>query len=363
MMAHTSNRYNSAVFITTQANSYTVLAGPSSFFDNRFNDTDFYSPNDTPNDAVAFAQDIRARIEHSSTFEHLDPKQCIEAYMHQYVSKWGDLLLLQRNWPLYWSSVYHYQNDTCLHEEEPSPISGLCDQSEVDRKNWNNVTLKWQQSANSFNISSLGPGWSLTYVDYVLRNSTYASGSTLNLIFSSLPTDYPSNQWQCGSAVDGSGTADDCSPIIYLANSTQEKAWKPFGYTVSQCLAERTPEICTLNLSLHFGLVVVACNITKVFCMFWVFRHHKMSALMTAGDAINSFLNDPDQTTRGLCLYSSAKMYLHWEWQGDGFETSLQWKFLKQTGLEDLKMPVHKVERWHWGQAASVMRWIMCLAL
>ena len=56
-------------------------------------------------------------------------------------------------------------------------------------------------------------------------------------------------------------------------------------------------------------------------------------------------------------------MYLHWEWQGDSFETSLQWKLLKQTRHDDLKMPFYKVERWYWGQSASVMRWIMCFVL
>lgn len=367
MMAHTSNSYNSAVFITTQANSYTVLASPSSFFDKRFNDTDFYSSDDTWNDALGFAQDMRARIEHPSNFEPLAPKQCIEAYMHQYVSKWGDLLLLQQDWPLYRSSIYHYKNDSCLNRvtedlawsgvsgEEQGHLTELCYQSEVVEGFWNNVTFKWQQFTDPAISSRLGSGWSLTHVRHVFSNST--DGVNTSLIFSSLPTSYPSNQWQC------SGSASECSPTIYLANATQEKTWKPFGSTVSRCLAEKIPERCTLNLSLHFGLVVVACNITKVFCMFWVFRHHKMSALMTTGDAINSFLNDPDQTTSGLCLYSSAKMYLHWEWQGDSFETSLQWKLLKQIRLGDLKMPVHKVERWCWGQAASVMRWIMCLTL
>ena len=84
---------------------------------------------------------------------------------------------------------------------------------------------------------------------------------------------------------------------------------------------------------------------------------------MTVGDAINSFLNDPDETTSSLCLFSAAWMYLHWEWQGDSFETSLQWKLLKQTRFDELQSPRYKLQRWYWGQSASVMRWIMCLAL
>ena len=348
--------------MTTQANSYTILASPPSFLDNGFNDTNFYSLDNISSDVLDFAQDMRARIQHSSAFESLDPKQCIEAYMHQYVSNWGDLLLLQQDWPLYRLSTYHYQNDTCLYRITGTVIGAdpdSCYQSVAVANFWDNVTLKWQQITDSANSSRLGPGWSLANVSHVLSDSFDISGTSGNtsLTVSSLPTSYPSYQWQCQRV------ESDCPPIIYLANATQEQKWKPFGSTVSRCIAERTPENCMLNLSLNFGLVVIACNITKVFCMFWVLRHHKISALMTIGDAINSFLNEPDQTTSGLCLYSSAKMYLHWEWQGDSFETSLQWKILKQTRLDDLKMPVHKVERWYWGQSASVMRWIMCLVL
>ena len=365
--------HNSAVFITTQANSYTILAGPPSFFDKRFNDTNFYSSDNTSNDALGFAQDMRARIEHSSTFEPLDSEQCIEAYTHQYVSKWSDLLLLQQGWPLYWLSTYKYKNDNCLDsakEElirigiDPSDmdinqLNDSCFESEVVVNFWNNVTLKWQNDTDYANISLLGPGWSLEGVTHAFQDSTNissADGKT-SLIDFSLPTHYPSYQWQCQ---DGES---DCSPTVYLANSTQAKKWKPFGSTVSRCIAEKISENCTLNLSLPFGLTAVACNIMKVSCMFWVLRHHKTSALRTTGDAINSFLNDPDQTTSGLCLALSAKMYLHWEWQGDSFETSLQWKPIKETRLDSLKMPVYKVERWYWGQAVSVMRWILCFVL
>ena len=292
--------------------------------------------------------------------------------MHQYVSNWGDLLLLQQDWALYRLSVYHYRNDTCLSnifgqewaetsvveaEQQPNQVGPCYHSAVVAAHFWDNVKLKWERVTDSVNSPRLDPEWSLINAIHVFSNSTDLSGPNFLLNVTSLPTSYPSNQWQCQNA------ASDCSPIIYLANATQEKKWKPFGSTVSQCLAERIPENCTLNLSLHFGLVVIVCNIIKVVCMFWVLWHHKISALMTIGDAINSFLNEPDQTTSGLCLYSSAKMYLHWEWQGDSFQTSLQWKLLKQTRLDDLKMPVHKVERWYWGQAASVMRWIMCLAL
>lgn len=374
VIAHTLQSYNSAVFMTTQANSYTVLASPTGFFDKRFNDTKYFLSDDISNGVVDFARDLRARIEHSSTFMTLDPKQCIEEYMHQYVSNWGDLLLLQEDVPFYRISVYHYENRTCLgsptvawqstqsseFEEGSSNFSyDVCYQS-VDVVNlWDNSKVKWQQVTDSASSSLLGPGWSLASVDHIFSESTDLSAIKGNTsqTFSSLPTSNPSYRWQCQSL------ASDCAPSIYLANATEKKDWKPFGIPVSQCIAERTPESCTLNLSLNFGLVVIACNITKVVCMFWVLRCHKISSLMTIGDAINSFLDDPDQTTCGLCLYSSAKMYLHWEWKRDSFETSLQWKLYKQAHFDDLKMPTYKVERWHWGQSASVMRWIICFVL
>ncbi|KAI4261703.1 MAG: hypothetical protein L6R42_003099 [Xanthoria sp. 1 TBL-2021] len=90
---------------------------------------------------------------------------------------------------------------------------------------------------------------------------------------------------------------------------------------------------------------------------------HDAPALITTGDAIDSFLREPDETTSGLCLFSEASMYLHWEWRRGTFETSLQWKKIKQRRLDSLSSPVYEPERWFWGQSASPMRWIMCFIL
>ncbi|KAL8847230.1 MAG: hypothetical protein Q9221_007717 [Calogaya cf. arnoldii] len=71
---------------------------------------------------------------------------------------------------------------------------------------------------------------------------------------------------------------------------------------------------------------------------------HRAPALITTGDAVNSFLTQPDETTSGLCLFSGASMYLHWEWRMGSFESSLQWKKIKERKLASLILPVYKPE-------------------
>ena len=39
--------------------------------------------------------------------------------------------------------------------------------------------------------------------------------------------------------------------------------------------------------------------------MFLTFKKHKRGALITVGDAIGSFFDDEDATTRGLPIYST----------------------------------------------------------
>lgn len=74
-------------------------------------------------------------------------------------------------------------------------------------------------------------------------------------------------------------------------------------------------EQCKLNFSLEIALIVIACKLTKVVCMFFTVWKRRDSALVTLGDAIESFLETPDSSTRGLCMFSSDVMKLLWTWE------------------------------------------------
>ena len=72
---------------------------------------------------------------------------------------------------------------------------------------------------------------------------------------------------------------------------------------------------------------------------------------MTIGDAVASFLDDPDPMTAGLCI--SSKLDIE----------NREW-----IAAKDLNQSGRRLKRWYprrhfWFGAASVKRWIICAAL
>lgn len=67
-----------------------------------------------------------------------------------------------------------------------------------------------------------------------------------------------------------------------------------------------------VQMSLTFVLVVISCNAIKVGCLgilLWKGTDGKNPPLVTMGDAISSFLEAPDSSTRGYCTYSKAEFF------------------------------------------------------
>lgn len=67
-----------------------------------------------------------------------------------------------------------------------------------------------------------------------------------------------------------------------------------------------------VQMSLTFLMVVIACNAVKVACLgflLWKSTDDMNPPLVTIGDAISSFLEAPDSSTRGYCTYSKAEFF------------------------------------------------------
>ncbi|KAJ3466644.1 hypothetical protein MRS44_004208 [Fusarium solani] len=90
--------------------------------------------------------------------------------------------------------------------------------------------------------------------------------------------------------------------IPYIAK--QPSGWAPSFLPVKYCHSEIVEENCALNANQPIVIVIIICNSIKLIIIttmvFWV----KGWPIITLGDAIQSFLNDPDPTTEGLCLLS-----------------------------------------------------------
>jgi hypothetical protein len=67
-----------------------------------------------------------------------------------------------------------------------------------------------------------------------------------------------------------------------------------------------------VQMSLTFLLVVVICNAVKIgslVFLLWKGTNDTSPPLVTVGDAVASFLEAPDESTRGYCTYSKAEYF------------------------------------------------------
>lgn len=82
--------------------------------------------------------------------------------------------------------------------------------------------------------------------------------------------------------------------------------WKTFDgseFEVQYCIFGLVPEKYKFTINIAILAVVIALGVVKVACMMatiWTLRH---SPLITVGDALGSFLNEPDANTAGMCKW------------------------------------------------------------
>jgi hypothetical protein len=81
--------------------------------------------------------------------------------------------------------------------------------------------------------------------------------------------------------------------------------WTPFDYNVDHCLSERVEESCAFNGNTTILIIVIVFNVIKVAGMLWTaFGLGTNIPFITVGDAIVSFLRNPDPTTKGYSLWN-----------------------------------------------------------
>lgn len=112
------------------------------------------------------------------------------------------------------------------------------------------------------------------------------------------------------------------------------------GKRVQYCLSQRVEEHCKLQFSLVIMIIVIICNLMKTVCMAWIAWKQDPEPLVTLGDAVVSFLDRPDITTKGCCIKDKS------QFEGSRSWTSLpsKWNYI----------PVR------WFRTASERRWFVC---
>lgn len=102
---------------------------------------------------------------------------------------------------------------------------------------------------------------------------------------------------------------DDCWSVqdpsnqhIWTSGCSDFSATKK--HPVSFCLSERAPPHCKVQLNSTILVIVTVVNFLKAILMFYIVFRQFDEPLLTMGDAVASFLDDPDPSTRDMCLLS-----------------------------------------------------------
>ena len=115
--------------------------------------------------------------------------------------------------------------------------------------------------------------------------------------------------------------------------------WNPYGQKIASCYSEIVPEQCTYSANLPIIAVVMACNLLKALAMLCVAFYLGGNPIITVGDALSSFLQKPDPTTKGFCLLSRGRVQSH------------TWPLVE--GEESGPLPVVPTQRWLWSSSAK----------
>ena len=255
--------WNSAAFETTTANNYVAVSVTEDFL----HGASWTSFNNTFDDSL----DKLQHAAQAAQLKRLENADCIRAYGQQMQHNRRDVLLVSKTTdPVY---VNNTSTSAFAVYNDPFMASG-------------GTTFSWICGAEAFSDAEDDYVWECdaSYLD------SFAATSA--------------NRWIPGEPkYDGATSYGDQQNL-----------------TVSYCLSELVPELCKVNLVPIILGVVIVCNAIKIAAFLgtlWISQRKK--PLITTGDAIQSFLERRDTSTKGRCLVSKEEYETT-------FRTSKEWK-------------------------------------
>ncbi len=313
-------RYNSAVFTSTSSNNYVAFGVDSEFLTIQNTSSSNYadisyllrsgimtSRLDVPINDMAKLADRLRQDANEGRLVNLTKDECIRAYTRTFQSTYRNVLLVSD------PDVNRNITDPYLY------YSGLT----ID----NNAT---------------------GLVTYVLARfySDYTCGQSQAF------------SWTCGmNGTVQTGYLDQCDrscdePQI-LRQTEANSTWAPLGPNVHYCLAEATQEKCKLQFSADIAIAVVVLNFVKLTMMLLTvcvaFDTRNDPPLLTAGDAVASFLEKPDHSAKAVGLVSGSEIR-------STHSDSSEYTKIRQPTRYDAR-------RRRWAKAVSTRRWLVCLLL
>ena len=310
--------YNSAVFSSTATYAFPIVSVNEAFitaakansdpYANAINATDYAQHNDTiyintprvgypyglqnghqPHLVNGSDDYLRMRL-NNGTFTELTARECMDAYSQNFITSRGGLLIVL-DIPENESNKTNVTVPAVFDRASSWSGSQFC---EADR-------FAWVCDQNGLNIC----------------------GSSVRSFDPLRPGYANPNAISCDRQLD---------PI-----QNNAKNWRPLveEYPVARCLSEEVPQECKLQASIHLMSVVLFLNFIKAIIMYLATRWMRGVPLLTLGDAIASYLDRPDPSTKNMCLVTRKEATHEVVWLG---------KVSERPRLYD-----EKKQRWHAG--------------
>ena len=150
-------------------------------------------------------------------------------------------------------------------------------------------------------------------------------------------------------AAGGAGVlVSSCRADYVIKRLSQGIPWTVNGREVKGCRVELRKEKCKLQFSSGIMTVIILCNLLKVICMLSAgLKDLGSTLLVTIGDAVDSFIQEPDGETKAI--HNAGKDFILNTWMVSG-----------ESGLGSAAL-VWKKHRWR--ESVSQARWCVCAVL
>ena len=227
---------------------------------------------------------------------------------------------------------------------------------------------KWQKLDNRDCIKAYGQDFVSAHGDLLVISPTVNATETVVMLMDGFGTELGDTSWICGGMTQMPEFENNCPVDAVLGQAANwtliDETTTGQTYPVQYCVSQPVEEECRIQVSLVILGIVIACNATKALCMLLAIRHQKSQPLVTLGDAIESFLREPDPATDGMCLagkanFNSARIEKVSVSRGCGFRHTKHEASLNKSAWTD--KPIEWSNRRHWWfSSASLKRWLVC---
>ncbi|PVH98173.1 hypothetical protein DM02DRAFT_596380 [Periconia macrospinosa] len=265
--------YNSAVYMSIASFEYYAAAVGQSFIDNPNCDgcTDVYDSthwNSTsrslyPNATNEKVRDLRQKAR-EGRLKRLENLDCINTYAKMIQSTFGSVLLVVQ--------------DKDVPSQNPKSMQ-------------ENSSVFW----DSFNYNAQG---SIDMEPYKWICSSFATNRS--------SPDCTKNIGKVRASPVDWTVKIPC--LIGQRDDECENTGSHMKGPIQYCLAEEVEPVCRIQWSMPIAIVVVILNFFKAALIFYTAFGIKEEPLMAIGDAVTSFLESPDTTTRNMCLSSKKNI-------------------------------------------------------